>query len=599
MILYLIKSALCMALLLVVYHLVLEKEKMHVFNRFFLLFSLVFSLTVPFITLQSFSPALGDIPLVEIERNVANSLSVDPQSPMLSEAIANETGASKTIRTSTVLAWIYAIVGLFVIARLARNMTSIITRAKKAKRTTYKQAQIALVSEKVTPHSFFNFIFINEQQYDEGAINKAVLDHELAHIKQMHSIDILFIELLRIVFWFNPVLHFYKKAIQLNHEFLADEAAIGNSDKVSDYQHTLLGQIDWGGDTRLASNLNFSLTKKRLTMMNKKTSKYKAFVIKAMLVPLVASFVLLFSTKVDAQSSGNSASKLVDEILALSKKESLNDNEKKRLGTITFELFNMKGVYINDDQARFLRLLKAYKNDVEDFDSKSPERQEELKTMHALLNTMYEKMDAKWKKSMKLPPPPPPAKAVVKEVDRKPVVREVYMEEHIKTYENLLSEYDESVKAYGRDKSDKNLKEVILNHDKIMIKYNRASVKLKEKLQLPPPPPPTKEGQLERVRREIQKQIPPPPPPKKSGDTEWKIVPTHEAEKIYPSLLKKYKDKMEDSSSSYESLKKDYNSLQSLYNYLDEKSSKSFEKPLAPKRNNAFEDGFFSPFFDN
>ena len=97
--------------------------------------------------------------------------------------------------------------------------------------------------------------------------------HELVHVNQKHTIDILFIEVLKVFFWFNPLFIFYKKAIQLNHEFLADEEIVKTYNNVPFYQNLLLQKGIGTQTIYLASNLNYLVTKKRLIMMTKSTSQ--------------------------------------------------------------------------------------------------------------------------------------------------------------------------------------------------------------------------------------------------------------------------------------------------------------------------------------
>ena len=98
------------------------------------------------------------------------------------------------------------------------------------------------------------------------------MHHELAHVNQKHSYDILFIELIRCLFWINPFLYFYKRAIQLNHEFLADEAVNNSFKNVYSYQVLLLEKAGMYKAINIASQFNYQVTKKRLMMMTKTTS---------------------------------------------------------------------------------------------------------------------------------------------------------------------------------------------------------------------------------------------------------------------------------------------------------------------------------------
>ncbi|MCH5687428.1 M56 family metallopeptidase [Niabella sp. W65] len=97
--------------------------------------------------------------------------------------------------------------------------------------------------------------------------------HELAHIRQKHSWDILFLELLKIITWFNPFIYWYKRSVMINHELLADAAVIKQLGDVRSYQVVLLQRAAMQSSLALASSFTFYITKKRLTMLLKKPDK--------------------------------------------------------------------------------------------------------------------------------------------------------------------------------------------------------------------------------------------------------------------------------------------------------------------------------------
>jgi hypothetical protein len=125
----------------------------------------------------------------------------------------------------------------------------------------------------------------------------------LTHVAQKHTFDVLFIELLKTIFWFNPIFIFYKRAIQLNHEFLADEKVIATYNNVSFYQNLLLSKANSYPIYHLTSNLNYSLTKKRLIMMTKTTSQTKAILKKIAIIPFIFGLVYFLCFKTVAQEN--------------------------------------------------------------------------------------------------------------------------------------------------------------------------------------------------------------------------------------------------------------------------------------------------------
>lgn len=125
----------------------------------------------------------------------------------------------------------------------------------------------------------------------------------MTHVKQKHSLDILLLELLLVFVWFNPIIFLYRKAIQLNHEFLADEMVIKRFKNTSAYQYLLLKKTSQAIDLSLSSQFNYSTTKKRLIMIVKNKSPKNAICKQLALIPLLAGTVFLFSTKTVAQDT--------------------------------------------------------------------------------------------------------------------------------------------------------------------------------------------------------------------------------------------------------------------------------------------------------
>jgi len=284
---FLIKSTITLFVLLTVYYLFLEKEKIHVFNRFYLLFSLVFSMVIPFITIEV---------IQEIAQPTVNSGNI--QILQGSAVILEETNYLAIGLWS-----LYAVVTLVLAIRFFSNIIKILSKMKSNTPITYKNAKLILIPEKSLPHTFLNTIFINETEYNNRQIEAELYTHELTHVTQKHTLDILFIELLKTVFWFNPIFIFYKKAIQLNHEFLADEKVVTSYNNVPFYQSLLLSKANENQTFYLASNLNYLITKKRLLMMTKTTSKTQALLKKATLIPVVTALLFLLCTKAVAQET--------------------------------------------------------------------------------------------------------------------------------------------------------------------------------------------------------------------------------------------------------------------------------------------------------
>jgi biopolymer transport protein ExbD len=189
-----------------------------------------------------------------------------------------------------------------------------------------------------------SYIFINKDEYENDKIEEELFTHELTHVTQKHTLDVLIIEVLQAVFWINPLFILLKKAIQLNHEFLADETVINQHKNTTQYQHLLLNKAAWNNEYYLASNLNYSLTKKRLEMMTTQSSQTKIWLKKLAVVPLLTGFIFLFAETVEAQEI------IEEEPIETIVEEVSNESEKLSESEIYKEYFHSKGHFIFKDK---------------------------------------------------------------------------------------------------------------------------------------------------------------------------------------------------------------------------------------------------------
>jgi hypothetical protein len=282
---FLLKSTLSLILLYAVYIVLLEKEKMHQFNRLFLMFSLIFSLVIPFISFEIYVETIQTI-----QQNTVQAL---PFSVVLLE--------EKTNYLPLFLWSVYGVVTTALLSRFIVHLIKIQQKIKRNPKQNFHHSTLVLLEENVLPHTFLHYVFINRSEFEKSAIEAELYTHELTHVRQKHTLDILFIEILKTIFWFNPILIVYKKAIQLNHEFLADEKVVKSYNNVPFYQKLLLEKASWNNTFYLASNLNFLVTKKRLIMMTKTTSNKMLFLKKIALLPILSGMIYFLCTETVAQ----------------------------------------------------------------------------------------------------------------------------------------------------------------------------------------------------------------------------------------------------------------------------------------------------------
>jgi len=245
MIPYLINMTSCALLLYVIYALLFEKENLHRFKRIYLLASLVFSMLIPFIVLKI------DIP--QIPANIGGFYAglhdkfISPENLLFETEVSTQLSKVTTAPLVNYSLWItvaYATITMLFLFRFLKNCLRMLAFSRKNGYKDYNGARIVLVKDKLVPHSFGRYIFINSEDYNSGLVPDEIMIHELTHVRQRHTFDILFIELLISFGWFNPVFYLYRNKIKQNHEYLADDAVVGtNKALVPDYFAILLNQI--------------------------------------------------------------------------------------------------------------------------------------------------------------------------------------------------------------------------------------------------------------------------------------------------------------------------------------------------------------------
>ncbi len=284
MIIYLLKSSLIMALLLGGYHCFLEREKILRFNRFYLLIGLLIAHVVPLIQMPYGLIGSG-YRSTPVGSTSAASFTIS------TDGAAVEASA---VDWAEIVTYGYFIISIVLIIKFIIGINSFYIKRKNNRITRYEELPLVLMEQEESPHSFWRHIYANERDYTAGAIDPSVLLHEATHVRQLHSLDILLINALQSVGWINPLYHLYLRAIQLNHEYLADESVTRHSTDVRDYQRVLLGHLERISEIKLASNLNFLITKKRLQMMTKTTSAHKAMTLRIGGVVILSAMLFLF-----------------------------------------------------------------------------------------------------------------------------------------------------------------------------------------------------------------------------------------------------------------------------------------------------------------
>lgn len=263
MILYALHTLVVLGVTLSFYKLLLKTEKSFLFNRVYLLTTLLLGLTTPLLQIET----TEKIPIIS-EANIE---------PLTSfTQVSNETINSVTVqefeRSTNYNFGIYFYWGisLVLLLRFLKNLIVIWLQLLKSS-TIINGLKIIYISGNHSLSSFFNYLFVSKDRYGE-TLDTDLIQHELAHSQQLHSIDILVLEFLTCFFWFNPFIWLYKKEIVENHEFLADQNVIDSGFKIQYYTHRIIQSGNRNHAINLTSGFSFIQTKNRLAMLHKKES---------------------------------------------------------------------------------------------------------------------------------------------------------------------------------------------------------------------------------------------------------------------------------------------------------------------------------------
>lgn len=306
----LLKIVLCSSLLFAMYYLFLQKEKMHQFNRFYLIFSLIFSYTVPFISIKTETSKPSNRLQTTIEAT---------------QQVLDLTQKQESFNWQNLVWIIYGIVTLLFLMKAILSVLKI--KSLQGEKIIYQSQNVLITKENVSPFSFWKTIYLGKNYLVNNKIDSRIFLHEKSHLEQKHSIDLLFIEVLKIFTWFNPSIYFYKKAIVTNHEFLADESVLKSDFNVKDYQKLILQETISNQNYNLTHTFNFKNTKKRFIMMNTKKSKLTN-IKKVISIPVLIIAFGLFVQKTYANPIEKIIKETQKKISETTKNPSAENNDK-------------------------------------------------------------------------------------------------------------------------------------------------------------------------------------------------------------------------------------------------------------------------------
>lgn len=310
---YILKSAACLAVFYLFYKLLMSRDTFHRFNRFALLGLLVLSSLLPLVEASVNSPAAVQETMLTLEQLL---LLADIQPEGESMAAATPSSTVLWLRAA-LLVYLTGIVFFIVrnlcsLARLGR----LIRQGKREALDSYlpdrkeKNVRLVVHDHDIAPFSWMHWIVIARKDLEENG--REILIHELAHIRNRHSWDLLLADLCIFVQWFNPAAWLQKQELQNIHEYEADETVLREGVNARNYQMLLIKKAVGTRLYSMANSFNHSSLKKRITMMLKEKSNPWARAKYLYILPLAALAVTAFARpEVSAVADEISAVKVI------------------------------------------------------------------------------------------------------------------------------------------------------------------------------------------------------------------------------------------------------------------------------------------------
>lgn len=283
---YLLIASLYLLLLYSCYVLLLRRNTFFGLNRAYLLLSIALSLLFPFIRLPG--ETVGSMPI--------GSLTL-PEF-----VVGNATATENNGWTNMHWLWVVYGIGVAVMfVRLGMHVQAVFRLIRRGSQEKNGSYTLVRLSDDTSPSfSFGHYLVLNRT--DALTEPDALLRHEEAHIRQYHTVDVLFLEMVQIIFWFNPVIWLYKRALQEIHEFLADRAVLKTPQP--DYPRQLVAYaLNVSPAALITPFVSKSTLKQRILMLQKPASRRWALLSYLSILPLAGSLLMCTQSERDQPQS--------------------------------------------------------------------------------------------------------------------------------------------------------------------------------------------------------------------------------------------------------------------------------------------------------
>lgn len=282
---YFLQVMVCSGIMFGYYWLVLRNKRFHQYNRFYLLAITVLAWIVPLIKIQWSHPEPDNAQMMQLLAVLADNNSA------MEESVGK---GGFEWSNDLIISGLYITVSIFLLAMMVRAMLKLYGLLRKHSCRNVGDVYLILTQAKGTPFSFFRYIFWNDEIDIRSEAGRQILQHELTHVKQRHSIDKVFMQVVLAAGWFNPFFWFIKKEMEMIHEFIADKSAVGDGD-TSALANMLLTTVYPKQQFALANPFFFSPIRRRLLMLTNNANPRFSYIRRLVVLPLLGMVVVLFA----------------------------------------------------------------------------------------------------------------------------------------------------------------------------------------------------------------------------------------------------------------------------------------------------------------
>jgi hypothetical protein len=303
---YLIESSLCLLLFIAGYRFLISNLTHFSWMRFYLISSLVLSLIVPVIPIQWETTLVPAGSLTDLLPAFIDHTINTPLNNAITDPTRIHSGFSMSLLVIYGLLILYLLGAIYKGYLLARNLKKIMGVIKTNRKVKEANYWIVSLNGQIPAFSFFNYIFINEGFKDLSEKELRIIkEHEKIHVDHYHTFDLLFLEVVRVLFWFNPSLNYLKRSLQEIHEYIADEKVAGEGESKQSYALLLLNLASENKVFDLVAGFTGEHIKRRILMIAKPRNSAKYKLRFFALVPITLILLVIFSCSKDPGTMSN------------------------------------------------------------------------------------------------------------------------------------------------------------------------------------------------------------------------------------------------------------------------------------------------------